>query len=54
MSGNTAKTVPRRNTKNIGFNAEEYKEVVKAAKKAGMYPRQYIMYKIRYPDGGIS
>lgn len=37
----------RRNTKNIGFNDAEYAEIVKAAAKAGLYPRQLILLKIR-------
>lgn len=38
---------PRRNTRNIGFSEEEYKEIAAKAQKMGIYPRQYIMFKIR-------
>lgn len=37
----------RRNTKMIGFNDEEYAEIVAKAKKFGLFPRQMIMFKIR-------
>lgn len=38
---------PRRNTKAIWFNEEEYKAIVKGSKQMGIYPRQFIMLKIR-------
>lgn len=37
----------RRNTKTIGFNEEEYKEILKVAKKMRVYPRQAVMLKIK-------
>lgn len=40
----------RRNTKNVGFSEDEYKEIVAKAKKKGIYPRQYIMLLVREPE----
>jgi hypothetical protein len=42
-----SKTLERRNKKNIGFSEEERAEIAKKAKKAGLYPRQYIMLLVR-------
>jgi hypothetical protein len=44
----TSKPEPKkRNTKAIGFSEEEYKEIVAKAKAMGVYPRQFIMLKVR-------
>lgn len=38
---------PKRNTHAIGFNNEEYDLLVDKARKAGLYPRQYIMMRAK-------
>lgn len=38
---------PKRNTHAIGFNDEEYAIIADKAKKAGLYPRQYIVMKAK-------
>lgn len=38
---------PKRNTHAIGFNDDEYALIVEKAKNVGLYPRQYLMMRIR-------
>lgn len=40
-------TIKRRNTKSIGFSDAEYAEINKAAVKAGLFPRVYLLQKHR-------
>lgn len=37
----------RRNTRTIGFNDAEYAEVLKAARKASMPTRAYVLWLVR-------
>lgn len=43
----TSTSTKKRNTHAIGFNDEEYKLIVTKATAAGLYPRQYIILKIK-------
>lgn len=42
-----SKKKPNRNTHHIGFDDDEYALIVAKAKAAGLYPRQYIMSKVK-------
>lgn len=46
-STKTPKTKARRNTRAIGFNDAEYQLIVDKALAAGLYPRQFIMLKVK-------
>lgn len=46
-STSNIKKLSKRNTHAIGFNDAEYKLIVDKAAVAGLYPRQFIMMKIK-------
>lgn len=47
MTSTNVTKLQKRNTHHIGFNDAEFNLIVSKALEAGLYPRQFIMQKIK-------